>query len=190
MSRATAAAALLALATLARAPTAEADEEAPQRPASARRVGVKVEGGATYRRIFTLPVAGGEGALGIGSLPATSRPGVPDVFVRARYGFGRTENGLAVHVARAGAQIEFPIGRFRPWIAADAMWLGIARVTEPSLVQHWGLGAGLGASFDVVRTTERGAIYLGLGGELDLFPHKLVPRTLSPVASLTLGARF
>jgi hypothetical protein len=171
---------------------ANAAEEAPQPrpPASARRVGAKMEGGATVRRIFGLPIVGGEGSLAIGSLPATRKTGAPEVFVHATYGFGRTENGLAVHVARVGAQIDFPIGRLRPWISADGMWLGIARITEHGLVAHWGLGAAAGLDIDVVRTSERGGLYVGPRVGLDLFPHKLVPRTASPTASLTAGLRF
>jgi hypothetical protein len=98
--------------------------------------------------------------------------------------------GVFALVVCAVLACDFPVGRLRPWIGGEAMWLGFARVHERGLVQHWGIGLGAGITLDVVRLMERGAIYVGPRVDLDVFPHKLVPRTFSASGSLDLGVRL
>lgn len=187
----TAAAIVILLAVLAGTSRAEADSEAHELPAQGRStLGAKLEVGGSYRSIFSLPVAGGEVSAALGALPKVPKPSAAEIYLRARYGLGRTEHGLAVHAARVGGQVEFALGRFRPSFGADLMWLAIDRFTKGGLVQHWGLGFDLGATIDVVQTTEHQALYVGPRVDLDIFPHKLVPRTLSANGAIALGYRF
>ena len=170
-------------------PEADATAEAAREPTGPRVVG-KLEAGGAYRQIFTLPVLGAEASLGFGVQPRVLKSGVPEAFFLARYAYGKTEQGLAVHVVRTGGQGELALGRFRASMGFELIWLGLDRVTVPGLVQHWGIGLSAGASIDLIQTSEHQALYLGSRFMFDVFPHTLVPRTVSPAGSLDVGYRF
>jgi hypothetical protein len=149
---------------------------------------IELEAGGNGRYIFSLPVVGGELGLGVGlSRGATSRA---EGWFRARYGYAQTLHGLSVHSARAGGAVTFTFGRVRPSIGFDLMWLGVERHTESDMIQHWGIGVSGGLNVDLLEVAEHQALYVGARIDVDVFPHKLIPRTLSGTGALVVGYRF
>jgi hypothetical protein len=163
---------------------------APPARGGRHALAAKLESGAFLREIFTLPIDGPEFSFALGRESLERHLGTFEPFFYARYAYGQTPEGLGTHTARLGGSFDFVFGRVRPFIDANLLWLAIERASTADIVSHWGIGLGAGLSVDLVQTSATGALYLAVRTDVDIFPHVLVPRTLSPLGALTAGIRF
>jgi hypothetical protein len=151
---------------------------------------VKLEAGASYRWLGPLHLFGGE----VGGSLLLHRPRVaeaPEAFLGIRYALYRSQAGLLAHLVRTGVNVVFPSGALRPSLGADLLWMGVVRATAPGgVVQHWGLGLNAALTVDLATTSEGNALYVGPRLDVDIFPHVLVPRTISLSGSVDVGYRF
>lgn len=154
-----------------------------------RSASVKLDAGPAYRQVAGLQMLGGEAGAAF-LLHRPEKPDAIEAYARVRYAFYQTRAGLAAHLGRTGAYLELPLGRVRPSIGMDFLWLGVLRTTELGLVQHWGLGLNAALTVDVIRSDRGSALYVGPRFDGDAFPHKLIPRTLSFNVTCDVGYRF
>ena len=155
------------------------------------RVVVSAYAPASVRWLYGLPVYGGGAGITIGMVPHDPRLARWNFDFYGQYTFGATAELLLMHTFRAGVRYERVIGRFRPGVGIDSSALFINRPSaETGFVWHWGIGLQAGAAFDLTKTERGGGVYLAPRFTLEVIPHRLVPRTLSPLASLELGYRI
>jgi hypothetical protein len=177
---------------VADAPAAAAPpaEDAPPAPAPAHHGTVgRIDAGYTVRRLFDLDIGGVEGSLGVGGDP---RPTM-GAFGRITYGYGTSEYGLPVHVARLDGGLEAIVEeRLRLGGSAGLGAIVIGRATRARSLWKLGLALGIHATYDLVVTDDL-ALYLGAHGDLDAYPHlekEWAFRAVLLSAGLGVGVRF
>jgi hypothetical protein len=121
-----------------------------------------VSGGASYRRLYGIPIEAADLGLGVGS----ESKGI-GLYVHAGFEPGRTIYGLTTRVYRLGASVEGIVGRFRMGGGLDVLDFTVTRITDPTTTMtQLGIGVFALASLDVVRFDGH-ALFLGLRGDLD-----------------------
>ncbi len=138
-----------------------------------------VSGGASYRRLFGLPVEAADIGLGFG---ADSR-GL-GLYVRGDFEAGRADRGLTTRTFRLGGSAEGIVGRFRLGGGVDVLRFSVWRVTDSTTIDELGVGAFMLGSLDVVRFDGH-ALFLGVRGDVDWIHSSAVFG-----ASATLGFRL
>jgi hypothetical protein len=152
---------------------APAEETKPQR----ERAGVLVAGGASYRALFGLPVETGVVGAGVGV-----ESGHLAVYARGEYERGNVDRGLALHVVRIGGSMEGIVGAFRIGAGLSLSNVSIARATDGTTIDRFGVGIFGITSLDLVRFDDH-ALYLGARFDGDASAHMVG-------ASLVLGFRL
>ncbi|MEO6418543.1 MAG: hypothetical protein ABIP39_04010 [Polyangiaceae bacterium] len=121
---------------------------APRPPKFAERFELKLAGGATYKRLFGLPMTMGSVELGLGGRVAE----MVAFNVSLDGDFGKTAHGLTTRAITIAPDIELVADRFRIGIGPELLWFGINRATTGVTIAHGGIGFRLVTSFDIVQT--------------------------------------
>lgn len=143
---------------------------------------VKVELGATLRKIFDSPVYAFDFDNVLG---ARTKAGIWGV----RMGMfqGRTGVGLRASQYRVGPTWEVQFEHVRPTLAARFSYLRFSRFTRsPGNMGMLGIGFQVGLGVDLWRHEYDHAVYLFASTSLDAFPHVYD----LPGATVALGARY
>jgi hypothetical protein len=135
--------------------SAEPPPPAPDQPAQPQPVkkpksvpvGIRVDGGYSFRTIEKLPANGADFGLGIGAQPARHFA----VYGAARGFIGSTDAGLGVKALRLTCDFDIVIDRFRIGFDPGIFIVGIDRATKDQSIVGWGPKLGVAARFDVVR---------------------------------------
>ncbi len=118
-------------------------------------------GGASYRRLFGVPLYTGVASLGFGV-----DSGHLALYARGEYEGGRTDHGLQIRVIRVGGSAEGIFDRFRIGAGLSVSSVSFFRVTHREPIERVGVGLFGTTSFDIARFDDH-ALYLGVRGDLD-----------------------
>jgi hypothetical protein len=121
-----------------------------------RRIGIfRVDAGFAPRRVFDIPILGGEIDVALG---VEGRKGV-GYFPGLRGTLGKTELGLTVRSWHFGSDFELLTGRVRPGVGFALFWVEVDRAARRSSASSYGHSFRGYVRFDVARA-ESFAFYL------------------------------
>lgn len=126
----------------------EPEPAAPPLPSRRRTpIGLRLDGGYSYRELLELPITGADIGLALGSQPSRHF----GVWGTTRLFLGSTENGLDVYTARLGADFDIVLDRVRIDLGPNLFLVGIARAARDETILSWGPAAHAGLRLDFVR---------------------------------------
>jgi hypothetical protein len=146
-------------------PPIEVAPQEPYRPPPQVLPAFRIEGGATFTRIYDIPINGGQGSLAVGA----EFPGPFAIYGNLTLFGGQQETGLsAVHV-KLGGEVEGRFGRLRLGAGVNVGYLSLGQATTNSDIAALTFGVEGRVSFDVLRWGERekGALFVvgKIGGD-------------------------
>jgi hypothetical protein len=131
--------------------TAKGDPEpatAPLAPAKPPTpVGLRLDGGYTFRRLVELPVTGADMGLAIGAQPESYAA----VWGVTRLGIGSTENGLSLYTWRIGADFDYILDRIRVGMGVNLFIVGVSRAVRSDTIVSWGPAVHGGLRVDIIQ---------------------------------------
>jgi hypothetical protein len=147
-----------------------------------RGFSVKIDSGATYRKIYRVDAGAAHVNLAFGG-----QTGVGSWYGHIHGGFGQTDQGLLTRELGFGPSWEAPIGRWRFGVGARVAWLAIKRSSSGGRLEDITLGGRIFSTIDVYRAKTY-ATTLGLGFETAMLDDRDPPQLQSVAASI--GLRF
>jgi len=112
-------------------------------------VGLRIDGGYSFRKLVQLPLKGADIGVALGAQPTpwAAYWGVTRLFL------GSTENGLSVYTWRLGADFDLiPFDRLRIMPGINFFLVGVERAVRDDTITAWGPAAHLGLRVDIVQT--------------------------------------
>jgi hypothetical protein len=130
------------------------------------RLAFRAEGGATFSRIYDIPITGGEGTIALGA----EFKGQFAIYGGLSVFAGQQETGLSAVQVHFSGDIEKKWGRFRLGGGASVGDLSLERATVSTNTEALMLGLLALASFDVIQWGEHNnsAVYLSAKFRADL----------------------
>ena len=160
--------------------------DAPAQPDAPKnehgRYVMKAAVGAAYRRLYEIPIVGGDIQLGFGAQ-------WHEVAIYGTIGalYGSTQHGLLTRAYEIGFSVELREGRFGLGAALRSSYMYFIRATDGTAVDSTGIGVAPFVSFDVL-PFDGHALYVNAKVNLDSFGGK--PTTFVWGPTLSLGIRY
>jgi hypothetical protein len=153
-------------------------------PAFEESIELRLDGGATYRNLFGIPMSMGTVEMGVGAHVSQHLA----VYMAFQLDVGQTATGLAARAYTLAPSVEWVADRFRLGTGVELLWFDLIRASNGSALGQGGLGLHLGVSVDVL-TLRRVTAFVGVRGQLDVL---LGPEEASCLESVTGigGLRF
>ena len=135
------------------APVTAADRPAPRFEES---IELRLDGGATYRNLFGIPMTMATVEMGVGAHASQHFA----AYVAFQLDVGQTATGLAARTYTLAPSVEWVADRFRLGTGVDLLWFDLIRASNGSALGQGGLGLHLGVSVDVL-TLRRVTAFVG-----------------------------